>query len=196
MIAMLPYIVPAVLAVALLRLAGARGLILVATLVVLLGGGFVFANAGREPRGAETGRPAPGVQSLAPVRHAFIGNFTRSENWMAMADSMAARGKTVDAVGILTAAVKAHPRDYTLWTALGSMLATHGDGLNPAAEMSFDRAIRLAPTYPMPRFYYGIARMQSGDREGALEQWRILLANAPADASWRGLVEDRIRSSR
>ena len=28
------------------------------------------------------------------------------------------------------------------------------------------------------------------DRNGALKQWREVLANAPADASWRPIVED------
>ena len=29
----------------------------------------------------------------------------------------------------------------------------------------------------------------------ALTEWRVVLANAPADASWRGLVEDRIAAA-
>ena len=75
------------------------------------------------------------------------------------------------------------------------MLTAHGGGLNPGAELAFERAIDLAPTYPTPRYFYGLAKMQSDDRAGALAEWRAVLASAPADASWRGLVEDRIAAT-
>lgn len=184
----------ALLVAGLLRVAGARGFILAIALGALLGGAFAFDRL-RLPRSeTETAETRPNVPSLATSRHAFTGQFTGGERWLAMADSMAARGHTADAVGILMAAVKQHPRDYSLWTGLGTMLTEHGGGLNPGAELAFERAIELAPTYPAPRYFYGIAKLRSGDRQGALAEWRAVLATAPADASWRGLVEDRIRT--
>lgn len=180
---------------ALLWLAGVRGVILAVALPALLGGGFAFDHLRLTQSEPGSARPRQAVQSLASIRHAFTGQFVGGERWLAMADSMAARGNTVDAAGILIAAVKQHPRDYTLWTGLGTMLTEHGGGLNPGAELAFDRAIKLAPAYPTPRYFYGIAKMQSGDRAGALSEWRAVLANAPANASWRGLVEDQIEAT-
>ena len=185
----------AVLVAALLWLSGTRGPILAAALAALVGGTLLYDRLSLAQSGPALIQPRQEVQSLASIRHAFTGRFTRGENWLAMADSMAARGNTADAAGILIAAVKQHPRDYALWTGLGTMLAAHGGGLNPGAELAFERAIDLAPTYPAPRYFYGIARMQSGDRQGALAEWRAVLATAPADASWRGLVEDQIEAT-
>jgi cytochrome c-type biogenesis protein CcmH/NrfG len=48
------------------------------------------------------------------------------------------------------------------------------------------------PNHPAPRFFYGLALARSGDRAGALALWKGILATAPADASWRPLVEGGI----
>jgi cytochrome c-type biogenesis protein CcmH/NrfG len=184
-----------VLAAVLLWLCGARGAILAVALAALIGGALLFDRLRQVPVAPAPAETRQKVQSLASIRHAFTGRFTRGENWLAMADSMAARGNTADAAGILIAAVKQHPRDYALWTGLGTMLTAHTGGLNPGAELAFERAIDLAPTYPAPRYFYGIAKMQSGDRKGALAEWRAVLQSAPADASWRGLVEDQITAT-
>ena len=185
----------ALLITALLWLSGARGTVLVAALVALIGGALMFDRMRITPTTAAPTEARQDVGSLASLRHAFTGRFTRGENWLAMADSMAARGNTADAAGILIAAVKQHPRDYALWTGLGTMLTAHTSGLNPGAELAFERAIALAPTYPAPRYFYGLAKLQSGDRTGALGEWRAVMASAPAKASWRDMVEQQIKST-
>ncbi len=195
MIALLASVALAVLTAALLWLAGVRGLLLGVAGIALFGGAVVFDRLHHVETGLVQTKTRPGVQSLAPLRHAFTGRFTGGERWLSMADSMASRGNTLDAAGILIAAVKQHPRDYSLWTGLGTMLTEHGKGLNPGAELAFQRAIALAPGYPTPRYFYGIAKLRSGDRDGALQEWTAVLAAAPADASWRGLIEDRIRDA-
>ncbi len=186
----------AMLVAALLWLAGVRGLVFAVAGIALLSGALAFERlAIVDSPSAPTPQRGPQGRSLADTRHAFTGRFTRGENWLTMADSMAARGNTADAAGILIAAVKQHPRDYALWTGLGTMLVEHGGGLNPGAQLAFDRAIALAPAYPAPRFFYGLARQRSGDRAEAIVQWKIVLDNAPADASWRPLVETRIKAT-
>lgn len=196
MIGLLAIIAIALLVVTLLWLSGTRGVILAVAIVALVGGGLAFDRLQSVESTAEPPIRRPPVQSLAPTRHAFAGRFTRGENWLAMADSIAARGNTADAAGILIAAVKQHPRDYMIWTGLGTILTEHMGALNPGAELAFERAINLAPTYPAPRYFYGLAKLKSGDQKGALAEWQTVLANAPADASWRGLVEDRIATTR
>ena len=181
----------------LLYAAGARGMILSVAGVALIGGTLSFRAVQHD--GVAVHAPPlasrTAVVSLAPVRHAFTGQFTGGERWLMMADSLAARGNTANAAGILIAGVKQHPRDYSLWTGLGTMLTEHGGGLDPGAELAFERAIELAPSYPAPRYFYGVAKLRSGDRAGALAQWRAVLANAPANASWRTLVEEQISAT-
>ncbi|MBC7767695.1 MAG: hypothetical protein H7124_02805, partial [Phycisphaerales bacterium] len=90
--------------------------------------------------------------------------------------------------------VREHPRDAMLWTGLGNALADHSGMLTPASELAFRRAMALAPGYPGPRFFLGLALARSGHPEDAIALWRSILAEAPANASWRPFVEDSIRA--
>jgi cytochrome c-type biogenesis protein CcmH/NrfG len=41
---------------------------------------------------------------------------------------------------------------------LGNALVLHADGMmTPAAELAFQRAAKLAPDHPGPKFFYGLA---------------------------------------
>ena len=50
------------------------------------------------------------------------------------------------------------------------------------------RAIELAPDSPGPRFFFALALLRSGDRDGARAEWQRLFAIAPPTATWRPLV--------
>jgi cytochrome c-type biogenesis protein CcmH len=70
----------------------------------------------------------------------------------------------------------------------------HSEGMmSPAAQLAFDRAAQLAPGHPGPRFFYGLALIQGGRFAEGETIWRELLASTPATASWRPMVEDRLR---
>lgn len=132
------------------------------------------------------------VIPLAGARNAFFGEFTRSGHWLLMSDSMARKGNTADAAGILRSAVREHPRDVALWVGLGNALVDHAGVLTPAAQLAYERAAELAPGHPAAPFFFGVALARSGDPAGAVEIWQQILADAPADASWRPLVEDAV----
>lgn len=179
------------LALGVVRLAGLRGSWMTMTASALLLGATGYALQGRpglegSPR-AEAVRPPP--ISLVGARSAFIGQFNRSSHWLIIADSFSSRGNTRDAAGILQSAVRSHPRDYALWLGLGNALTDHAQMLTPAARLAYARSAELAPTSPAPAYFLGLAMLRSGDPEGALEQWTRILADAPANASWRPRVE-------
>ena len=141
------------------------------------------------PRSAgERGPP----MSLTGARVTLMGQFDRSDSWLIMSDNFAARGNSMNAVGILRSAVREHPRDYKLWVGLGNALVDHGRGLNPAARLAYRNAAALAPDHPAPPFFLGLAEARSGNAEEAVRLWRGILAKAPANASWRPLVEDAV----
>lgn len=186
----------AVLTAVLLRLAGLRGMMFVIVVVALVNGGLSFNALNREPLGSpDRVEPRLPPVSLAADRFAFMGRFTASERWLGMADAIASRGNTADAAGVLSAAVRQHPRDYALWIGLGNMLTAHTGGLNPGARLAYERAIEIAPNYPAPRYFLGVAEARSGNVTEARRLWTEVLANAPANASWRPLVEDRLADS-
>ena len=181
-------------AVATLRLLGVRGGLLTACAAALLLGAAGYALQGRPNlRGVPAaGSEVADVFPLTEARHAFFGNFTPAESWLRMSEALARDGKSADAVGILENAVRRYPGDPQLWIGLGNALVDHARGLTPPAELAYQRAAELSPGYPGPHFFYGLALARSGDRQGALTEWRQILAAAPKDASWRPLVEQGV----
>ena len=129
---------------------------------------------------------------LTAARKAMMGQFTAADTWSTIAEGFASRGQTQDAVGVMRSAVRARPTDYALWVGLGNALADHARTLTPAARFAFARADQLAPHHPAPRFFLGLALARSGQPDQALALWREVLAEAPANASWRPYVEDGV----
>lgn len=176
----------------LLRLLGARGAMLKLSLAALMLGGGGYALQGRPSLG---GAPAadrerqPSV-SLERARRAFFGQFNGSDHWLLLSDSFARRGKTAEAAGVLQTAVRKYPGDLPLWIGFANALVEHGGGMTPAAELAFDRAEALWPGHPATRFFRGLALIRSGKADAGIAMWREALASAPADASWRPMVEN------
>lgn len=190
---LLGLIVAALLA---MRAIGVRGAMLQLAGAALLFGAAGYAYQGHpglagSPRSAAERSPPI---ALTKLRHAFYGNFTPTEHWLVISESYASRGDTKQAAEVLTAAVREHPGDPMLWTGLGNALADHAGTLTPASELAFRRAIELAPRYPAPRFFFGLALARSGDSQDGVALWRQILVEAPANASWRPYVEDAIAS--
>lgn len=189
----------------LLLLLGALGILLLWSLGVrsgLLTGGaaaLLLGASGYALQGNPDlpGAPASGARAhdfvpLTDARHAFFGHFTPAESWIRMSEALERDGKSADAVGILQNAAKRYPGDPQLWVALGNALVDHARGLTPPAELAYRRAEELSPNYPAAPFFYGLALARSGDRQSALLLWRQILQKAPANATWRPLVEQGV----
>ncbi len=146
------------------------------------------AGAPKEP--VETARTAD--EALIAQRQSMGAAFGSGQSWLIVADGLARRGQYGAAAQVLRSAVRQNPNDADLWVALGNALVDHAGALTPPADLAFRRAAELSPGYPAPPFFLGLAAARSGDRQTALTLWRQLLANAPADASWRPMVEDAI----
>lgn len=176
------------------HLFGLRGAMLQLTAATMLVGAAGYALQGRPSLPASPAKAAASHTALplANARTAFFGELGGSSHWLLMSDSMAARGNTSDAAGILRSAVREHPGDPVLWIGLGNALVDHVGVLTPAAQMAYERAQDLAPGQPAAPFFYGVALARSGDRAGAVKVWQQILSDAPADATWRPSVEDGV----
>jgi cytochrome c-type biogenesis protein CcmH len=173
---------------------GVRGAMLQASAAALLLGAAGYAFQGRP---SLEDAPAQGAAAreyipLTEARHAFFGEFSPEESWLRISEALARNGNTEDAVGILQNAVGRYPGSAELWIGLGNALVDHAHGLTPPAELAYQRAAELAPGYPAPPFFYGLALARSGDRQGAIAAWRGILKTAPEDVSWRPLIEQGI----
>jgi cytochrome c-type biogenesis protein CcmH len=174
-----------------LEFRGARLQLAAATLLFGCAGYALQGRPALPDNPRATARLEPPIP-LTRLRHAFFGQFTGAESWLRISEAFASRGNTQDAVGVLRSAVREHPGDPMLWIGLGNALVDHAHGLTPASQFAFERAAELAPGHPAPAFFMGLAIARSGDRNSAIALWNEVLANAPADASWRPLVEDAI----
>lgn len=181
-------------ALAALWLMGVRGGALSASAAALLVGGAGYALQGNPSLPGAPARSSSerDMMPLTQARHAFFGSFTPAETWLRMSEALARDGKSEDAVGILQNAVRRYPGDPQLWIGLGNALVDHAHGITPPAELAYRRAEQVAPGHPGAPFFHGLALARSGDTAGALRLWTGILATAPANASWRPLVEQGV----
>jgi cytochrome c-type biogenesis protein CcmH len=154
------------------------------------------------PTFAGAPKAAPGRQNLpdsafAETREDMLGRFDRAWTWLNMADAFQRRGDTRTAAELLEGAVRRNPGNADLWVGYGNALVMHGGGtMSPAAQLAFQRAAAIAPDHPAPRFFYGLALAQGGNYDAAERIRRELIANAPADAPYRRIVEERLQALR
>ena len=184
----------ALLTLALLWLMKLRGPILTLAAAAIAFACTGYAMQGRPylagtPRASADRAPPP---PLSGARHALMGQFDAADAWLSMSEALASHGNTEDAANLLRGQVRRHPDDYRLWVGLGNALTDHSRMLTPSARYAYQRAIKLAPGYPAPRFFLGLAEARSGNPEEAIQLWQGILADAPADASWRPMIEDGI----
>ena len=173
------------------------GLQLVASALLLAMAGYawqgspgVAGHPTKPPAEAAVELPDNGLPEL---RRQMFGRFTTAERWLILADSYQGRGDTRSAVGAARSGIRAHPRNATLWTALGNALIAHSGGLlTPAAEFAYRRSIELAPRHPGPKFFFGLALAQNGKLDAGERLWTEALAAAPPNAPWRPLVEGQL----
>jgi cytochrome c-type biogenesis protein CcmH len=173
---------------------GARSGLLTAGAAALLLGAAGYALQGSPDfRGMPSrGSEAQHLLPLTDARHAFFGQFTPAESWLRMSEALARNGNGADAVGILQNATDRYPGDAQLWIGLGNALVDHAHGLTPPAELAYQRAAEVAPGHPAAPFFYGLALARSGDRAAAVAIWNRILQRAPANATWRPLVEQGV----
>ncbi|HET9427519.1 MAG TPA: tetratricopeptide repeat protein [Allosphingosinicella sp.] len=169
---------------------------LAAALLLALAG---YSLQGR-PQLAGQPKPPPERQEVAEsefaaTRENMLGRFDRAWFWLNLAEGRQQRGDTKAGVDVIRSGLREGPNDADLWVGLGNALVVHADGMmTPAAELAFQRAAQLAPDHPGPRFFYGLALAQGGQFDEAERIWRGLLASAPADASYRPVVEERLQA--
>lgn len=166
-------------------------------MLTLVGAALAFGSAGYALQGSPDLKGQPRVADrrsppmpLTGARHAMTGQFDYADTWLNMADALASRGNTLDAAKLLQAQAERHPGDYKLWVGLGNALTDHARTITPAGRLAFERAADLAPGYPAPPFFLGLAEARSGNPQEAVRLWKDILANAPANASWRPMIED------
>jgi cytochrome c-type biogenesis protein CcmH len=79
-----------------------------------------------------------------------------------------------------------------LLSSYGEAIAQSSSAVTKEAEDIFQAVLQQDPSDLMARYYIGLAKSTRGDREGALQLWEGLLADAPPEAEWRGALLDQV----
>ncbi len=80
-----------------------------------------------------------------------------------------------------------------LWSAYGEVLTLAAGGrVTAEAKTAFETALKIDPKDEPARFYLAVHKSQNGDPEGAKADLEALLADLPADAPQRALIEAKL----
>jgi len=83
-----------------------------------------------------------------------------------------------------------------LYSSYGEALSEAAGDITPDAAAAFHAALAANPKDPAARYYLGLAAATRGQTEEALKYWEGLLADAPANASWRDALIDQVATLR
>ncbi len=170
-----------------------------AALVLLpLGAGTLYLKLGSPflpaaPSSARTTAPAEqrSIESLvAQVEAHLERNPEDGRGWEVVAPVYLGLGRFEDAVRARRNALRLLGASAAREADLGEALVAAGNGIVTAdAKAAFDRALAADSAEVKARYFLGLAAEQDGKREEAAQIWRALLASAPAEASYRELVQ-------
>lgn len=143
---------------------------------------------------AERGGPsADMLAALEKLRSGLEANPDDPQGWTILGQAYARMGRLSEGAAALRKAVELAPDSVEVLGAYGEVLVSNNGGTVPAPAVEvFDRILTLEPREPRARFFTGLARQQAGDRQGALERWRSLIAESPADAPWVPVVRSHL----
>jgi len=111
------------------------------------------------------------------------------EGWVLLARTFASLERYPEARSAYSQAIALAPNEPRLHAELGELLVLAAGGdVTAEAEAEFAKA----GDDPRARFYGAEAALQRGDREAAKTALLALLADAPAEAPWRKVVQERL----
>lgn len=170
-----------------------------AALFVLVGAGGLYALLGRPDLASPDATvAAPADSSLERMIAALEGQVRETpddaEMWRILGQAYSQAGRYESAAGAYARAAMVTPDDATLHSALGEALVQVGEGVvTDDALVAFQAAVARDPADPRARYFLALRKDQTGDRDGAMNDWIALLNSAPADAPWvpqvRALVD-------
>lgn len=133
------------------------------------------------------------VAMVAQVEEHMQANPDDVKGWQVLGPAYRREQRWQDAANAFGNIVRLSPPDAALFADYGEMLVLANDGnINAEAQTVFGKAMVLDPKEPKSRFFTAIALKQQGQPDAAKAALQALLADAPADAPWRGMVESAI----
>ena len=165
--------------------------------VLLLGGGL-YVLLGRpdlSSREAVVAAPQSIPEAMVSALEAQVRETPDDPAMLStLGQAYAETGRYAEAAEVFGRASLLAPDNAALPSARGEALVQAAGGrVTEAAEIAFRAAVALDPGDARARYFLALRKDQTGDRDGAMDDWIALLNSAPPDAPWlpqvRGFVE-------
>jgi cytochrome c-type biogenesis protein CcmH len=148
-------------------------------------GDFPLAHRSRAPDAAQ-----PLEALVAQVQQHLEKNPTDGRGWNVLAPVLLRLGRFDDAVRAFRNCITYNGDSPERRADLGEAIAAAAGGVVTAdAKIEFERAQALNAADVKSRYFLGLAAEQDGRQADAAAIWRAMLAEAPANAPWRPLVQ-------
>jgi cytochrome c-type biogenesis protein CcmH len=133
---------------------------------------------------------APLDNLVAQVEAHLEKNPTDGRGWTVLAPVLAKVGRFEDAARAYRNAISYAGETSELRSDLGEALAMAAGGVITAeAKGEFERAVAIKADDPKARYFLGLVAEQEGRPKEAAAIWRAMLDKAPANASWRPMLQ-------
>jgi cytochrome c-type biogenesis protein CcmH len=131
--------------------------------------------------------------AVAAVEKRLIAKPDDGKGWAVIAPVYMRLERYSDAARAYSEALRLLGEDPLRRSAYGeALVAAAGGVVTDEARQQFDRALAEQPGQPQARFYRALATEQDGKKADATREYESLLADSPADAPWRGVVNARL----
>lgn len=186
---------------------GRRGVVLAAAFLVPILAATLYGVIGRpdlpdRPVAARQDQPGqtpaePDVQQMVARLEARLAEAPDDlDGWLMLGRSRAVLGDTAGSTDAFRRAQSLAPGDARGVGGLAEALTAMADGtVTPEAKGLFVKLTQIDPRDPRAAFYLGWADFQAGEHRPAMDRWRQLLADSPADAPWRPQVIEGIQAA-
>jgi cytochrome c-type biogenesis protein CcmH len=163
--------------------------------LVIIGGVSLYGFLGHPDQTQTTAAaPPPQMNAMVAKLQAHLKDTPNdAEGWRMLGLAQFDLQNYKDSVAAYAKALSLDPQNTGYKSAYAETLVQLAQGIvTPDAKTMFAEVLTKDPKDARARFYDAMAQEQSGDQAGALIKWQALLADAPADAAWRGAVQQRI----
>jgi len=150
--------------------------------------------------GADAPPPSAGLQPLADAVKLLAAkldaNPSDAAGWAQLGDLYLSLQRFEEAATALEQAIQQGADPKLTQSRYGEALTQLADGqVTPDAAIALRKGLAADPADPRSRFYLALAEAEAGRIDEAVAAWNQLLADAPADADWRALVEQTIAAA-
>jgi cytochrome c-type biogenesis protein CcmH len=112
--------------------------------------------------------------------------------WLLLARSEVGLGQYQEGAAAYARAAELSSNRPDIAAEWGEAQVLGAGSVTPEAAKAFETGLKDKASAPKSRYYLALAKLEQGDRRGALQDWADLAADSPPDAQWQPLLRQRI----